>query len=77
MLDVRLSAVKLLKDGAVAKDVYNEAASMLQDRGLGDAFVKNIGFAVSLLGIELQLTRRLVLSTAIAPSSLVPRMSAS
>lgn len=48
MLDVRLSVVKLLKDGAVAKDVYNEAASMLQERGLGDAFVKNIGFAVSL-----------------------------
>lgn len=44
-----MSVVKLLKDGAIAKDVYNEAASMLQERGLGDAFVKNIGFAVSFL----------------------------
>jgi nucleosome binding factor SPN SPT16 subunit len=48
LLEVRQEVIKMLKDGAIVKDVYNRAASLLQGKGLGDAFVKNIGFAVRL-----------------------------
>jgi nucleosome binding factor SPN SPT16 subunit len=47
LLDLRLEIVKMAKEGVIVKDLYNRAASILQGKGLGDAFVKNIGFAVS------------------------------
>lgn len=47
LLDVRLEILKVMKAGAVAKDIYNHIHSQFEARGLGDAFVKNIGFAVS------------------------------
>lgn len=49
LLAAREEAIKLLKAGAVVKDVYNAVAAFVQGKSstLGDAFVKNIGFAVS------------------------------
>jgi nucleosome binding factor SPN SPT16 subunit len=49
LLAAREEAIKLLKAGAVVKDVYNSVAAFVQGKNstLGDAFVKNIGFAVS------------------------------
>lgn len=47
LLDVRLEVLKVMKAGVAAKDVYNNIYAQLQSRGLGDAFVKSIGFAVS------------------------------
>ena len=40
--------MKLLKEGAVVKDVYTHVQSFVQGKSstLGDAFVKTIGFAV-------------------------------
>ncbi|GFZ43528.1 FACT complex subunit SPT16 [Saitozyma sp. JCM 24511] len=51
LLAAREEAIKLLKAGAVVKDVYNAVAAFVQGKSstLGDAFVKNIGFAT---GIE-------------------------
>ncbi|KAL1410609.1 FACT complex subunit spt16 [Vanrija albida] len=48
LIDARLSIVKLLKEGAVVKDVYAAAQAIFAERGLGDNFVKNIGFATGL-----------------------------
>jgi nucleosome binding factor SPN SPT16 subunit len=49
LLAAREEAIKLLKAGAVVKDVYNAVTAFVQGKSstLGDAFVKNIGFAVS------------------------------
>lgn len=48
LLEVRQEVLKMLKDGAIIKDVYNAAAQLVTAKGLGDAFVKNIGFATGL-----------------------------
>lgn len=47
LLDIRLELLKIMKAGAVVKDIYNNLHAQLETRGLGSAFVKNIGFAVS------------------------------
>lgn len=48
LLDVRQEVIQMCKDGVTAKDLYNTAFSSLQARGLGNNFVKNIGFASGL-----------------------------
>lgn len=49
LVEARNEAFKLLKPGAVAKDVYEAVALFIRGKSgtLGDAFVKSIGFAVS------------------------------
>ncbi len=49
LLDARQEALKLLKEGAVIKDVFNHVQSFVQEKSstLGEAYVKTMGFAVS------------------------------
>ena len=49
LLDLQAELLLKLKDGAVARDVYNHAVAYIKERKpeLESHFVKNIGFAVS------------------------------
>ena len=49
LLEARYEALKVIKDGAVAKDVYTHVQSFLEGKSatLGQAFQKTMGFAVS------------------------------
>ncbi len=78
MLALRSEALALLKAGAVVKDVYNSLLQSLKTKNesLAAAFVKNIGFAVSvddaMMPIELTFCR-LVLNLGIVLMRSAPR----
>jgi nucleosome binding factor SPN SPT16 subunit len=79
LLDARNEALKLLKEGAVTKDVYAQIQSFVAGKSgtLADAFSKNIGFAVCLLRSRRTASpddRRLVSSIEITVSCLGRRM---
>ena len=48
LLEARQEALKTLKDGAILRDVYSHVHSFIEAKSptLGEAFVKNLGFAV-------------------------------
>lgn len=48
LLEARQEALMMLKDGAVMREVYNHVHSFIEGKSsiLGEAFVKNMGFAV-------------------------------
>ena len=79
LLEARQEALKILKDGAVIQDVYNHVQKFIHEKNqkVGEAFVRNIGFSVSLPRVHtavLTALRRLVLSSGIAISSLVRKI---
>lgn len=49
LLEARTEALKIIKDGTEARDVYNHIHKFVSDKSatLGDAMVKTLGFAVS------------------------------
>jgi nucleosome binding factor SPN SPT16 subunit len=53
LLETRTEAFRLLKPGAVAKDVFDKVSSFVAGKSgtLGSAFGKNIGFSVSYPGL--------------------------